>query len=90
MAWFARGLDGVNGGVLNPPEADGLPTLVASLGKGGNMRVFDHPDCEEVIPLTDFSSGQWEVLKSDWDQIGLTLRHKEAIASYEQRRREST
>jgi hypothetical protein len=61
QTFVARGYDG-GGGTIFPPTGSGMP-VGSGLGPGApTLRIFDHPGCVEIDPITSVSADQWAIL----------------------------
>ena len=61
-AFVNRSYSGVSGGRLLPPDEGGSPSMSGVDTRDVALRAFDHPGCEEIPPVREFSAAQWEVL----------------------------
>ncbi len=67
---LSRGWGAITGFTLFPPAGDDLPSLEGGGFGRVDLRVFEIPDCIEIQPLRQFTTGQWEVLDlGEWKNI---------------------
>lgn len=63
--FVSRGLAAVTGPTLSPPASDGIATVAGGLEGVRELRVFDHPECEEVEPAQSLAPDVWQLLGYD-------------------------
>jgi hypothetical protein len=57
---FTRGWDGMGFPQLFPSNQDGYVRL--GYDSDEHIRVFDHPNCDDPLPVLEYSPDQWQVL----------------------------
>ena len=74
---LSRGWGAIQGFTLFPAAGDDFPSLEGSGFGRVDLRVFEIPDCVEIQPIRQFSTGQWEILDLvEWKNIADFIDHE--------------